>query len=448
MTAALQELHDATAYYTTRAVVDDLLTLLDWPACGGRLLDPGAGDGAFLIRAVERLNLKPNDVDEIQARVEGWEIHKPAIDFARANLALNLFDASWDMEQARLAAMTVFKHADFIAPGPTQVRYRVAAGNPPYLRYARLPEKYKRKYANVPDWARQDLLHAFLARSIDVLEPNGRIAFVTADRWLFNESAGLLREKLGTRFGIENVIRLDPTTSFYQAKTRRKGTPPRIHPVAIVLGPNGQALTKAPVYIDSVKPPAGAVSLESVASIRLAPWLGQEGVFVIPLDAIPPSLAELPSGAYVECVDTDDIVNGVLQGAKRFALKTDRLSKPHANVVRHLGRQRHKLSQRAQRSQAVCRWAPPESWGPLPYQHEALLIPRIARELVTYRLPAGVLPINHNLTVVSSRIPIAELEAALAAPYARAWIVAHAARLEGGFLSITTNLLRKLPINL
>lgn len=448
MSVAVRALHDATAYYTKQLVVDELLDLVAWPQCGGRLLDPGAGDGAFLLRAIDRLELEPNDIEGLVERVEGWEVFAEAAGYAVANVAARLVDRRWTERAALEGAVRVVKVEDFLAPGPRTIRYRVAAGNPPYLRYARLPEQLKSRYADVPDWARQDLLHAFLDRCSEVLEPGGRIGFVTADRWLFNENSGKLREKLGERFGVEKVRRLDVAGAFYQAKTRRKGTPPRIHPVAVLLGPDAPRLSREPVRLEAVDMPAGARALGEVASIRLAPWLGPEGVFVVPLDRIPAGLRGLPEEAYVLCIDTDDVVQGRIGTPRRLALRTTRGDAPHPKVLRHLDRERHRLPKRALQAQASCRWLPPESWGPLPHGREALLVPRIARELVTYRLPAGVLPINHNLTVVSPEVPIGELERAMRAPHAQAWIAAHAPRLESGYLSITTNLLRKLPVSL
>jgi hypothetical protein len=62
------------------------------------------------------------------------------------------------------------------------------------------------------------------------------------------------------------------------------------------------------------------------------------------------------------------------------------------------------------------------------------------------RLPAGVLGINHNMTVVSSAIPLAQLTAMLTTDEVQAWIAARAPRLEGGFYSLTTTLLRQIPV--
>lgn len=63
-------------------------------------------------------------------------------------------------------------------------------------------------------------------------------------------------------------------------------------------------------------------------------------------------------------------------------------------------------------------------------------------------LPAGVLPINHNLSVIScsSKYDLSCLRERLTCDRSQDWIQRHAARLENGYLSITTTLLRELPV--
>ncbi|HKU51685.1 MAG TPA: hypothetical protein VJQ25_04405, partial [Nitrospira sp.] len=46
-------------------------------------------------------------------------------------------------------------------------------------------------------------------------------------------------------------------------------------------------------------------------------------------------------------------------------------------------------------------WVPPEPIN-LPLDKPSLLVPRIARRIRAIPIPPGVLPINHNLSVVST----------------------------------------------
>lgn len=282
---AVEQLHAATAVYTRGCVVEQLLDLAGWPGCGGALLDPGAGDAIFAKHAIARLTVAANDVEAVAARVQAWEIHPHAADSARIRIARHLARRGWCAERAWETASRVVVEAHFLAPGPTRTDFAVVAGNPPYLRFAALPEEFKAIYQRfVPAYARSELLSAFLNRCLDVIHAEGRIACITADRWLFNESQASLREHLGARLGLAECIRLDPSAAFHRSKVRRRGTPPRVHPVAVLLTVDARAsapLSRAPVYPGARPEPPGTQRLGELASVRLAPWVGPPGIFLL-----------------------------------------------------------------------------------------------------------------------------------------------------------------------
>ncbi|WP_018310076.1 hypothetical protein [Cupriavidus sp. UYPR2.512] len=63
------------------------------------------------------------------------------------------------------------------------------------------------------------------------------------------------------------------------------------------------------------------------------------------------------------------------------------------------------------------------------------------------RVPAGVLTINHNLSIVAgSSTTFDQVEEALASPLAAEWARDYASRLENNYLSLTTTLLRRMPM--
>jgi hypothetical protein len=195
-----------------------------------------------------------------------------------------------------------------------------------------------------------------------------------------------------------------------------------------------------PVYPECEGSDAAQLTLEARAEIRVAPWLGPHGVFTLDRADVEP----LIGANWVPCVDTDDIIDGVLRPPGRVALRTDGDTCLSPAVATHLAERQHLLTPGARRRGL---WRPPESWGLLPLAREALLVPRIAKELRTVRLPAGVLPINHNLTILwRTTGSLDALDALLHSPRAQAWVRRRAARLEKGYLSITTSLLRRLPL--
>lgn len=443
---ALDALHEATAIYTAQPVVDELLDRIHWPHEEDVLVEPSCGDGAFLDRALARLLHAQPALDEagIARRLEGWELHPGAAGAARSTVASRLHAHGWPYPRALDAATRIVHNADWLTEGPRSPRYHVIVGNPPYLRYANVPRLLRAEYEGiVPKRARSDLLHSFLDRCTEVLHPQGEVAFVTADRWLFNVSAANLRAGMGERFGIHHLKRLDAASAFYRPKTRRQGTPPRVHPVAVVLGPSSRAtipLGRAAVYPDAPPKGEGERTLNDVATVRLAPWLGPEGIFVIDAE----TAARFPKECLVPAVDTDDIVDGWLRPARRYALRTRPDEPPPQEILTHL---RAALKGMPPRGRQDPDWLPPEPWHNLRLDQEALLVPRIAKTLRPVRLPAGTLPINHNLSIVTKgALSLDEIEQALQSERAHAWIRACAPRLENDYRSITTTILRQVPI--
>lgn len=442
--SAIEEVHAATALYTSADVVDALLDRLSWPEGGGRLLDPSAGDGSFLLQALKRLDV--NDPAQIH-RIQGWEIHAGAVSEARARIAAYLEEHDWTPIRAAGAARRTVINRDFLTGDPKLHQFRTIAGNPPYLRFQRLPEYFKGVYLDsIPKYARGDLLHGFLDRCTKLLPENGVIGLVCSDRFLFNSTAGALRREMGNRVGICHVARLDASTSFYRPKQRVRGAPPRIHPVEIVLRSASaacRAMTSAAISPDGLEQEeATGLTLGDIAKVSLAPWLGPMGIFVVTGKE---ALSLHRRGAdLIPAVDTDDIdpVTDELRVATRYAIRTRRETKPTAAADRHL---RARSAGMPPRGRNGPYWVPPEPIT-LPLDKPALLIPRIARRLRAVSLPAGVLPINHNLSVINTTGSLEDLRELLLSEYSQAWIRRHAPRLDSGFFSITTRLLRRLPV--
>ncbi|WP_321820874.1 MULTISPECIES: Eco57I restriction-modification methylase domain-containing protein [unclassified Burkholderia] len=443
--AAIDALHAATAIYTASPVVDQLLDRLDWPQEGLRLVDPSCGDGMFIARALDRL-LTSRPAGFLPGNlIEGWEIHPNACIEARSRVAAVFAQHGHAPGKAAALAQQMIINRDFLTDGPTHSVWDIVAGNPPYLRAANVPSLLREQYdATVPDCAKADLLYSFLERCSRTIRPNGRIGLVTADRWLFNAGAGRLRETLGARVALSHVERLDVTTAFYRPKHRRAGSPPRIHPVSIVLQEgteNGQQISKDPIYPGAdLSSYAGLPTLGEFAQVRIAPWLGTHGVFVV--DQI--TASRLPSEYLVPAIDTDDIVDGKLGTPTRWAIRTSPYEEPPPAILEHLEANLHRMAARGRQGK---RWMPPESFHRMDLSQPSLIVPRIAKSPKAIRVPAGVLPINHNLSIVAGSVEQLRLvEEALASPLAAFWMADHAPRLENGYFSLTTTMLRKLPM--
>lgn len=452
MAQAIELLHAATSFYTSEPIVERLLDLVEWPAPRSRLVDPSCGDGAFLGAALRRLLASAPDIDDdlIVHVLQGWEIHYFAAAEARNALAQILVKNGRPAPRAQCLAQSIVVHGDFLIQGPKAPEFDLVCGNPPFLRYVNLPTILRTEYERtVPDYSQGDMLHTFIDRCTSVLRPGGEIALVTSDRWLFSQCAAELRAVIGKRMGVHHLERLEATSAFYRPKNRRAGQPPRIHPVAVLLKEAALcdvSLTKDPLYPEADDGPyRDCVPLEQVATVRLCPWLGRHGLFVI--DAATADTAGIPRDMLVPAIDTDNIKGGVLSPSTKFAIRTQRNVEPPEAVTRHLELNMHLLAKTKVRK--TQRWLPPESFERMSLDQPSLLIPRIASGLKPVRIPPGLLPLDHGISIVTAgSMSLDDLEVALSRPESEAWVRARAPRLENNYVSLTTKLLRSLPIKL
>ena len=436
--ADIEIIHRGTSIYTAPPEIEALLDSLGWPRQGETLLDPGAGNGGFIVAALKRLALQIDDVAGARC-VKGYEFHPGAVKEAREAVYAHLIDRGWSHLAAQSAAQAIIEERDFLLDPIDHGWATTIAANPPYWRLAHLPPAYRLAYErSVPAHARADLLYAYVQQSAEVIAPAGRIGLITADRWLFNAGSSTLRARLGERFRVIGVQRLDATSAFYRPKARRKHTPPRVHPVSLVLSPDGRgrSLGRDPFRIEALPEPEG-VPLTTFAQVRLAPWLGPDGIFVVK------STDGLPPESLVPVVDTQVIAgSGGALPTRRWAIVTD-VPEPDARILAHLQATLDRMPNRGRRR---TRWLPPETFsGRLPLTTDAVWIPRIARRLRPIRLPAGHLPINHDLIVVSEVDP-ARLIELLEDPHVQAQADVLAARIDGGYRTYTAALLRQLVI--
>jgi tRNA1(Val) A37 N6-methylase TrmN6 len=449
--ADIRVIHQATGIYTTAPEITALLDQLGWPERGGRLLDPGAGNGGFIVAALARVGLARDDVREAARRVRGYEFYPGAVMEARLAVRDHLLARGWSPPAARAAALDIIEDRDYLLSPVPAGEFDVIAANPPYWRLINLPAEYRAEYElMVPPHARADLLFAYLHQSAEIIAAGGLIGVITADRWLLNSGAAELRRRLGARFGVIGVRRLDAASAFYSSKERRRGTPPRVHPVSLILTTDGAGrhLDGGPFRIEEL-PEVDGVPLRDIADIRLAPWIGPDGVFLVGPDSGLPAFVAgpgpgLPARCLVPAVEPEDITGDRIDGrVRRWAIVTDG-EEPTPAILRHLDANLHLMPPRGRR--AGRRWLPPEPFaGKLPLDRDAVMVPRIAKRLKAVPLPAGRLPVNHQLVVVSG-LPVAVITAMLRHPEVQEQADVLALGVDGGYRSYTARLLRELII--
>jgi hypothetical protein len=225
---------------------------------------------------------------------------------------------------------------------------------------------------------------------------------------------------------------------------------PRVHPVVVHLNPKSsatagcRAITAAPISPDgdSLDDAAGP-TLDMIADVRPAPWLGPDGIFLIDAE----KAAELRGlGRLAEALDLEDIdqATETVRRTGRFVIVTDKDEEPVGALSRHLIEEGKRMPPRGKRSRY---WMPPETIY-LDLSRPSLLVPRIAQRIRVVDIRAGLLPHNHNITLQTTTdlVSLDEIKALLLSADSQAWLRRNAQRLENDFFFIASKLLRRLPL--
>lgn len=216
-----------TQLYTPEWVVDFLLdcALPNDKCADARVIDPSCGAGHFLLKAFDRISAARSpresmkeaalsalkqvsgcDIDELGLFVCSLALYVNALkllcidELPPLNLALVL-----DCEETPLGSLNRNSNSDVL-----NRRYDAVVGNPPYLGRKllnrALKEKLKLAYPN----AYQDLCAAFIARGIELLKPDGRLAYITQSSFLYLPTYGPLRKHLIDEHHIHTVVETGP----------------------------------------------------------------------------------------------------------------------------------------------------------------------------------------------------------------------------------------------
>lgn len=204
---SVEDLHQLCGVYTKSSLVKRLLDHAGWTQTAdlrnARLLEPGAGDGAFLVEAVTRLvaSLLRHgvrlDIGSLRGRILAYELVPAEADKARARIAKKMRALGVHQATARACARAWVRTEDFLLAELPRNGFTHIVGNPPYIRWAKLPARCAAAYAErLPkEAARGDLYLPFLHRSFEHLARHGRCAFVCSDRWRYTAYAEGFRKR-------------------------------------------------------------------------------------------------------------------------------------------------------------------------------------------------------------------------------------------------------------
>jgi len=201
------ELHRRCGVYTKPEVVCRILDAVGWRAdidlTRSRLLEPAAGDGAFVVEAVRRLiiSCRVNGIslrsDTLVSCIRSFEIHRAEAVRARKRVFETLLELGVHLRTSKALAKAWVVRGDFLLSQMPADRFTHAVGNPPYVRWSKIPTTLKAKYEQrLPrEMIGGDLFLPFLDRTLDQLLPEGKCGLLCSDRWRFMAFAEGFRTK-------------------------------------------------------------------------------------------------------------------------------------------------------------------------------------------------------------------------------------------------------------
>ncbi len=173
--------------------------LADWAirSSADAVLEPSAGDAAFLVAATERLR----ELGAEAPTLDGVEIHPASAATARRRVA-------------QAGGKARIRTADFfdVTPGPG---YTAVLGNPPYIRYQEFRGKQRAQsrraalHAGVTLSALASSWAAFTVHAALFLRPGGRMALVLPAELLSVNYAAAVRKFLFDRFASVELVMFD-----------------------------------------------------------------------------------------------------------------------------------------------------------------------------------------------------------------------------------------------
>lgn len=214
------------AIYTRGEVVEFILDLVgyttDQPLFEYRLLEPSFGDGDFLLPAIDRMLQSAKSqsenlsVEQLAPTLRGIELHRSTFDATHDAVRQRLIEYGLSRSDAAQLTNTWLVQGDFLLEGFDHTFTHVV-GNPPYVRQESIPDvlmsEYRRRFATIYD--RADLYVPFIEQSLRLLEPNGKLGFICADRWMKNKYGRKLRELVSRDFSLTAYVDMVDTDAFH-----------------------------------------------------------------------------------------------------------------------------------------------------------------------------------------------------------------------------------------
>lgn len=485
------------AVFTRREVVNFILDLAGYTSDKAlheqRLLEPSFGNGDFLLVAAKRLMKAWRNsavpATALKNAVRAVELHRFTFEKTRERLDSILSHEDLSVRMRTVLLDTWLIQGDFLLEMlPDDFEYVV--GNPPYIRNETVPDvlmaEYRRRFRTVFD--RADIYVPFIEKSLTLLNKNGVLGFICADRWMKNRYGGPLRKLVSEHYRLRFYVDMTETPAFhsdviaYPAITvisKEPGGSTRLAYRPRVGADNLDILSEAMLSDKSVN--GGRVEEVNGIASGAEPWIlesfdrlavmrrferefpvleeagckvgigvatGADNVFVAPFDAL-----DVEADRKLPLVTTRDILSGQVQWRgygviNPFCEDGSLVSlDAYPKLRAYLGRYENEIKKRH-----VSR-KNPHSWyrtidriNSALTKQSKLLIPDIKGEAHIVHEDGMFYP-HHNLYYITSEEwDLKALQAVLQSGIAKLFVAAYSTKMRGGYLRFQAQYLRRIRI--
>jgi adenine-specific DNA-methyltransferase len=282
LTSAIEALHRRCGVYTKPAIVRRILDSVGWKddadLSEARLLEPACGDGAFVVEAARRLAtaFRRRNValtaPNLLNRITAFELHPREARRARERVVETLHAAGVHHRTAAVCARSWIIEGDFLLTDLPSAHYTHAVGNPPYVRWSRIPKALKHLYDKHLSGTvlGGDLFLPFLDRALEATLQTGRCGFICSDRWRYMAFAESFRQKWLPKLKIHSERSIHSTEAFVDDVDS--------YPTILIASKLSSVAAKAPAVITGRK---GETLSELGCTVKVGPALGHTPAYVL-----------------------------------------------------------------------------------------------------------------------------------------------------------------------
>lgn len=252
--------------FTRRWVVELILDVVGYRSSADlgntTIVEPSCGYGAFVLPIVERLVdscvRHGRALSDMDGAIRGFDLLPHNATQTRKAVVATLVDAGVSIGVAERLSRAWITAGDFLLESHSEGLADFVVGNPPYIRIEDLPaevnDAYRAECSTMR--GRADIFIGFFEKGLSLLKPEGKLAFICADRWMRNQYGARLRRLVAENYSLDTVIAMHEVDAFEAAVSA--------YPAIVMLRNGAQG---------SARMVEAHADFGEDSGIRLTPWL-------------------------------------------------------------------------------------------------------------------------------------------------------------------------------